>query len=118
MSSFIALQDGIAMTKTYRTKRDALINAGTIPDDFLPLCETFEKTQVMALLNKTGCEGLRTYWGLKEGKVSLVLVGVNAQDEDMIPGDGQSAAAEEDDDLLDRGVRCPTSCPPPSGLNE
>ena len=122
MSAFIPLQEGIAMTKAYREKRDAMIKAGSISSDFLPLCETFQKDEVLTLLGKTGCAGLRIYLGLEEEKINLILVGVNTEDADMIPQTNQAARGEtdgddDDDDLLDRGVRCPTSCPPASGLN-
>lgn len=122
MSQFISLQEGIDMTATYRAERSDLIAKGAITADLLPICETFEKSQVITLLNKTDCEGLRIYLGVEESKIKLILVGVNSQDEDMITtGNTRFSVSQEedgdDDELLERGIRCPTTCPPASDLN-
>lgn len=118
MSQFISLEKGIEMTTAYRQHRATLITGGSVPVNMLPICETFEKTQVAGLLNKADCQRLRIYLGLEEGAVKLILVAVNSNDEDMLATPGATVTTSTtEDNLLERGVRCPSDCPPPSSLN-
>lgn len=108
MSEFITLTEARGMTRSYQQRRTALTEQ-TLPEHTLPICETFEKEQVLKLLSQPDCTGLRAYFGLDaEDRVKLVLVGVNSKDEDMYQGT---------DSLLDRAGRCPSVCPPDSPLN-
>jgi hypothetical protein len=50
-----------------------------------------------------------------EFKVVLVAVGVNENDEDMLPVSEDFLTDENK--ILENGYRCPTTCPPPSVLN-
>lgn len=108
MSAFINLTEAIQMTSDYRTHRRAIVDAAK-DEEVLPICETFEREHVEAILQQNGCVGLRAYFGVDEDQnVKLVLVGVNSKDEDMYSGTNS---------LLDRSTRCPDICPPDSPLN-
>lgn len=119
MGQFISLQEGIIMTTTYRQERGNLIANGSVAPDLLPICETLDKSQVLQLLNKIGCERLRIYLGIEQEKIKLLLVSVNSQDEDMLSMGNAlaSEAEEEENDILERNLRCPSDCPPDSPLN-
>jgi hypothetical protein len=47
-------------------------------------------------------------------KMHAVIVGVNGQNEDMIPTN-ENAANEQ---IAEKSMRCPTLCPPASALNQ
>jgi hypothetical protein len=113
MSEFISLAEAAGMTALYRSNRDAILDQQYKGLDILCVSETFEKEQVLSLLGNTGCEALRVYFGMDENMlVHTILVGVDENDEDMVPP-GQDPANY----LLERGKRCPTQCPPDSPLN-
>ncbi len=54
-------------------------------------------------------------------KVHAIIVGVNANNEDILPQATASTSANatsgDDDDIIEAGVICPPICPPPSPLN-
>jgi hypothetical protein len=84
--------------------------------DVLPICETFKRNAFDDLLSQDGCVGIRFYLGMDdEFKVVLVAVGVNENDEDMLPVSEDFLTDENK--ILENGYRCPTTCPPPSVLN-
>lgn len=66
----------------------------------------FGKNNINALLNQTGCVGVRVYYGDKpEGGKELILVGVDANENDML------------ELIMDLGVPCPTACSNGNPLN-
>lgn len=66
----------------------------------------FHADQVMAILKQPGCVALRIYHGRNEkGHRSLVLVGVNGENQDMADGI-----------ICEICVPCPPNCPPDSPL--
>lgn len=109
MSDYLSLEDGAAFTATFRQTRDLLIEDGKVTQAFLPLSETFEKGHVETLLGQSGCAGIRAYLGEDNGEMKLILVGVDGNDEDILPTGGEK--------ILDKGIRCPANCPPSSALN-
>jgi hypothetical protein len=63
----------------------------------------YGKTFLLSVLNQQGCVGIRVYNGRKEdGKLELVIVGVNADGDDMTSGI-----------MGDRSVPCPPYCGSP-----
>lgn len=106
----ISLAAAATMTKRYRDNLAVVLASGY--SQVLPLNETFSKTAVNGLLNNTGCEGLRIYYGMDESlNVHAILVGVNEENEDILPeenGEGE---------ILEDSQRCPPICPPSSPLN-
>lgn len=104
----ISLQTAIDMTKRYRASR---------PVNF-PICETFEKAAILRLLDTTGCESFRIYYGMKENKeVDAILVSVNSAGEDILPATQTNTTPVDGPVIIEDGYRCPDHCPPPSKLN-
>ncbi len=67
----------------------------------------FSREAVLSLLEQEGCIGIRYYYGLdNEGTPHIVLVGVNAEGNDMIDGL-----------LRERSFKCPPFCADPNEIN-
>lgn len=112
MSHFISLSEAEDMTSRYRTNRNSILQEDYQDDDLLAVCETFDREAIDALLEQEGCQKIRIYYGMEEDlKVHAILVGVNSEDEDMLPGPGVEAV------IVEKGMRCPPMCPPSSPLN-
>ncbi|HEX6915655.1 MAG TPA: hypothetical protein VF145_10465, partial [Chitinophagaceae bacterium] len=111
MTHEINLETAMAMTRRFRSNLGAIVNPEH-PGSILPYCETFNKEDVLRLLDQPGCSSIRIYRGADdEMNIHSILVGVNDKGEDMLPpayGDGV---------ILEDGLRCPEQCPPPSSLN-
>lgn len=104
----ISLQQAIDMTTLYRANR---------PADF-PICETFNKSAVAALLANSQAAYLRIYYGMKEnGLVDAILVAANEEEEDLLPVENPAANITGENVILEDGFRCPQYCPPASPLN-
>jgi hypothetical protein len=50
--------------------------------------------------------------------VHAILVGVNENNEDILPAETSSLTTTEDDPIMEQSIRCPPDCPPASPLNE
>lgn len=114
------MAEAITMTSRYRQNRDSILQSAYLAPNILPFSETFDKTQIETLLNRSGCTQLRCYYGMDESlQIHLLLVGVNAENEDILPPAPLSEEEEESDDdyVLERANRCPDFCPPDSELN-
>lgn len=106
----ISLAEAVALTGYYRA--DPVTN--------LPICETFEKDSVLALLNQAGTRFLRIYQGRKpDNLLCAVLVAANDLGQDILPSATGSSLAAADDEgiILEDAFHCPPACPPPSPLN-
>lgn len=104
----ISLQQAIDMTTLYRANR---------PAEF-PICETFTKSAVAALLGNSQAAYLRIYYGMKEnGLVDVILVAANEQEEDLLPVENPAENNTGENVILEDGFRCPQYCPPASPLN-
>lgn len=117
MQHSISLQEAIDMTSLYRSKRETILGSEYQGKNVLTLSETFDKPDIEEVLQRTGCVGLRIYYGMDENtKIHAIIVGVNASNEDILP----SSTSESTDEvyLLERGIRCPDLCPPPSPLTD
>ncbi|PWL27337.1 MAG: hypothetical protein DCO96_11370 [Fluviicola sp. XM-24bin1] len=69
----IPLTAGAALTEEYRK-----LNPGATKGHF------FGKDILQEILNQTGCIGIRMYYGIdEEGNKELVLVGADANEDDM-----------------------------------
>lgn len=107
--SAITLNDAIALNKTYRDNKVSILDPKVDPD-VLPICETFDRADFDDLLAQTDCQKIRIYLGMNEKlEVRIVTVGVNSDDEDILTTDNEV--------IMEKGVRCPISCPPSSPLN-
>jgi hypothetical protein len=110
----ISLAAAIEMTASFRDNRNSILQENYQDQNILPLCETFSKSAIEDVLSQDGCEGFRIYYGMDENlKIHAILVGVNDENEDILP----SEIEETDGVILEDGQRCPPSCPPASPLN-
>ncbi|CAN5315057.1 hypothetical protein BH11BAC6_BH11BAC6_11340 [soil metagenome] len=106
----ISLQVAIDMTTLYRQNR---------PVNF-PICETFHKAAVVALLENIDAAYMRIYYGMKEDlSVHAILVAADAAEEDLLPQDSSAGSMQnaQQNVILEDGFRCPQYCPPPYSLN-
>lgn len=113
MSDFISLNQAIDMTTLYRSEKDNILKTEYENQAILPICETFDRADIEALLNKEGCEYIRVYYGMDENlSIHAILVAVNDAEEDMLP-----TSYTTTEDIVDEAQRCPFDCPPESPLN-
>ncbi len=118
MQHAISLHEAVAMTTRYRQHRDSILAAQHQGQNILPLSETFDRAALDALLAKPECTAIRIYYGMDEAlKVHAILVANDADNADILPA-ALKNKEEEGDDIVDRGIRCPTLCPKASPLNE
>ena len=118
---FISLQTGIDMTTLYRQEKENILATAYKNQNILPLSETFERTAIDAILQQQGCTAFRIYYGMTENLlVHAILVGVNENNEDILPSTVNSITTTEDpvDIIAEQSIRCPEECPPPSPLND
>lgn len=93
----ITLTEASQMTKNYRDQ------AGLNPT----LSHYVGKTHFEAILNQSGCVGIRIYYAIAEnGEKQLVFVGVDSEENDLYNGI-----------LVDRSILCPPTCPRINPLN-
>jgi hypothetical protein len=110
----IPLKDAVIMNRTYRAMKEIILDPRFQNKGILPTCETFDREAIDNLLAQPGCMSLRIYYGMDaENKVHAVLVGVDANDNDMLPLTNDEPGVE----ILENSTRCPASCPPISVLN-
>lgn len=115
-SHAITLHYAIQLTSHFRNNRELIISPQYKGQDILPLSETFSKSDISLLLAQEGAAGLRIYYGMdSENKLHAVLVPVDINNEDILPG--QSTAKDIEGIIMQEGQRCPTICPPASPLN-
>lgn len=130
MNNTISLEQAIEMTTLFRNQKEMILGSDYQGRNILPISETFERAAFDKVLAQPGCVGLRIYHGMTEDlQVREIVVGVNANNEDMLPSSTAIRTAsttteptsvnEDDDDptIIEQGVVCPPICPPPSDLN-
>jgi hypothetical protein len=116
MNHFISLTEAETMTQRFRGNREAVLSGPYQNQNILPVCETFDKQAFAILLQKAECAGIRIYYGMDElYKVHAIIVACDVNGNDILPSGGLTAA--EDEDIVERGNRCPDLCPPSSPLN-
>lgn len=111
-----------AMTRRYRES----VPVGTFRAGF------FHAGAFQSLLNQRGCRGIRIYLGRHEdGQLNLILVGVDREGRDMLPGRRPSRTATSSDpertamsttedgggEAMQDSFPCPTLCDDGSALN-
>lgn len=105
------------MTTRYRQNKEQVINPVYTNQDILAVCDKFDKSIFETLILKANCTAIRIYYGMDETlKIHPIVVAVNENDEDILPGSGLSSTLGADDTGED-SLRCPPYCPPPSPLN-
>lgn len=101
------------MTALYRSEKNDILNPAYSDRDILCLSESFDSSGFVALLAQPGAQGLRFYYGMNENlQIHIIAVATDASGKDIIP-----AVTGEDDmsGILEYGIRCPPTCPPPPG---
>ena len=97
---FITLSEGAALTSNYRNSASAGATKG----------HYIGKSKLNQLLAQAGCVGIRVYYGQSTtGSKELVIVGVDANQNDILPTSGAL--------ILDKTVPCPSGCSSNNGLN-
>ena len=113
MSDFITLTEAVTMTRNFKSNREAILGSIYQNLDLLPYNETFEKDQIISMLDNPDCIGLRIYYGMDTTKkLHAILVGVDSENKDILP--------ENDDPgnyIIERGERKPPVVTPTSPLN-
>jgi hypothetical protein len=136
MSHIIPLSTAQQMIAKYNLERNNILEPAYKGQDVLAICETFDRADIDAVLAQRDCVAIRIYYGMDtSNKVHAIIVGVNSNDQDIVPSTGSSTAAaattgispsggsegvnqllEEDGIILEMARRCPTDCPPSSSL--
>jgi hypothetical protein len=97
MSNEITLPEAVAMTHAYQN--DPLFAGQTIS-------AKIPNAAYLEIINQTGCVEVRTYFAKNAaGALTLVIVGVNANGNDMTAGK-----------IMNRLIKCPNNCPHNSPL--
>src|SRR5688572_24475223 len=110
MSQFISLATAEVMTARYRNNKEGILDSNFQNENILPISETFGKEEFETLVNMTGCAGLRIYYGMDESlKIHAIIVAINANDEDILPPSNLNSS-EEEEYIIDNGIRCPDIC--------
>jgi hypothetical protein len=117
MPHLISLSAAKGLISNYKKQKENLLTNTLQAANVLPDCETFDRDAFDTLLKQDGCTSVRIYFGMDEkNMVRLVIVGVDANDNDIVP---QQTRSLEDDTsvIIEDGLRCPEMCPPSSPLN-
>ena len=116
-SHFISLETAIDMTTKYRNEHEIILAPEYRNQGVLPLSETFSRAALDAILAQNDCEGVRIYYGMDgDGKVHAILVGVTANNRDLLK-DNSLSKGPGGDIIVELAQRCPDLCPPDSPLN-
>jgi len=114
-SHLIDLTTASALTSTFRSNRNSVLQTQFQSQDMLPLSETFNRNDIELLLAQDNCEALRIYYGMDTNlQLHAVLVAVNEENEDILPS---TFLDNGEDIIVEEGQRCPIICPPASPLN-
>jgi hypothetical protein len=117
MNHFISLQEAIEMTGLYRQEMNNILKTEYLGQNILARSEAFDRSVFDTLLAKSGCAGLRIYYGMDAAlKVHAIIVPFDANGNDILPA-ANMALEDEGEDIAERGFRCPDICPEPSPLN-
>ena len=113
MSEFITLNDAVVMTRDFKNNAEVILGPIYQNLNLLPINETFDKDQVISMLNNNGCTGLRIYYGMDSTKkLHALLVGVDSENKDILPENDEAGNF-----ILERADRNPPDPTPSSPLN-
>src|SRR5690348_14296667 len=108
MPHFITLAEAKLMTATFKARKEGILDPIFQNRDILANCETFDRTAIDALLAQDGCTQLRIYYGMDTNlQMHAILVGVDANDDDILPTDPNAP----NEQIVEVGLRCPQFCP-------
>jgi hypothetical protein len=116
MDHFISLTTAAEKTARFRTYCEEILKEEYQGQNLLPMSETYDRGVFDTLLAKTEATAVRIYYGMDESlKIHAIIVAVNENNEDILPG--ASLTAVEGEEIINSGVRCPELCPATSPLN-
>lgn len=108
----ITLEEAVEMTMRYRADMPEIIKEEYLDASIFPISETFQKGIFSELAAQDGCVAIRSYLGMDEQQhVKLIFVGVNDNNEDILPGDDEPGL------IFEYGNRCPPICGATGPLN-
>ena len=130
----IPLERAVQMTTLYRQQKDNILKEEYAGKNKLPISETFKKEAVERLLAQPDCSAVRIYYSMDENlDLHAILVGVNSNDQDILPSTSASVSQasdttsednldeevgeDEQGEILEESYRCPPNCGEPSPLN-
>jgi hypothetical protein len=114
MNHAISLDTAKLMIQTYQDNANTILAAGYQNKDILARCETFDKSGIQYLLSMENCVSLRVYYGMDDSKkIHAIFVGVDSNNNDILPTSGSEPSAL----IVEDGLRCPDNCPPSSSLS-
>ena len=114
-SHLITPDEAITMIGLYRDMREQILKTEYCGQNILCDSETFNATDVQALLNQVNCNGLRIYYGMKPDlTIDAILIATDASGNDLVGANNITAVG---DLILEEGKRCPPQCPTASILN-
>lgn len=117
----ISLEEAKKFTAGYRKEKAEFMTADKMNEKEAKKGGMFGKEDILDLLNQPGCVGMRYYYGRNDdGSKNLVLVGVDKDNNDILPAEEKSAMAVMDSNdngiILERGLPCPPYCTEKDGL--
>ena len=115
----ISLEAAAEMTASYRRDMNTILAEPFREQGILAVSETFVRAAFDTLLSETGCAAVRIYYGMSADlKVHAVVVGVNTNNEDILPSPANALASDDDEPvILEESQRDPMFDTPASPLN-
>jgi hypothetical protein len=114
----ISLDAAKEMTALYRREMNNILAEPFREQGILAVSETFDRAAFDTLLSETGCAAVRIYYGMSADlKVHAVVVGVDSNNEDILPSSTNALAEDDEPVILEESQRDPMFDTPPSPLN-
>ncbi len=109
VNHFITLEQAKTMTALFRAQKENILDPAYQGKDILTISETFNRDIFDAILAQPNCVAIRIYFGMDpDFKVKTILVGVDAQNQDILSPSASSA----DPTIGEFGQICPPWCAP------
>jgi len=102
----ISLSAARDMTSLFSAERENILKTAYQDKETLTKCETFDRAPFDTILAMTNCTAIRIYFGMtEEYKVRALVVGVDSNNDDILPNGDNSAV------IIEEGRPCPDYCP-------
>ena len=116
MSHIIPLDQAKQMIALYKEQKENILKQEFQGKNLLPISETYEIADFARLIAEPGCVRLRIYYGMgTDLNVHAIIVGVNQNNEDILPSTAMGVSSTEPI-IIEDGLRCPPECPPSSPI--
>lgn len=98
----ISLQQAKTMINLYKSKKAAILASG-VDINILANSETFDISEINALISQPNCKSFRIYYGMSDDlNIHSILIGVDSN--------GNGILASESPVILEDAKRCPPFC--------